>query len=201
MVRGSKNRFFIVAVGIAIVISSSKVDAKEVPLSQCRLTSASVVDKLNMRALVGEVVEEICSKREVEDLGYENLEPIIVPDAVDSVDLEPGKIGILLGELTRERVANRCGLPIRQVEISKQLRLNLSGLTMLSRDPYRNQIKEVSAAEAIVGAFQLQQNRITLTIRRVRLEDSVIKNISSKELQWGCEKPLFREARLIQVIN
>lgn len=189
---------------VAIMVMFAGVatgNAKEVPLSQCNLTNTGVIDRLDIRLLVASVVEEICSRREIEDIGPENIQPVIIPDAVDTVDLVPGEMGILIGELTRESVFNTCGLPIRQVEISQKLRLNLNGLTMLSRDPYRSEISEVPASEAVVGAYQLKQGRLVLTIRRIRLEDSVIKSIKTKQLNWRCEKPLLRDPRLFQEVS
>lgn len=169
---------------------------REVPLSDCEVSRADVNSKLDLRRFVEMTMADICpTKSFIADSGSVS----IVPDVVDIQSLEPGALGIALGEMMRTEVFNRCGIPIRQVEISQQVRLNLSGLTMMSRDADRALLKNIPAESAFVGTYNLDRNRLRLTVRHLRLSDSVIQRITSRELKWECAKlpvgrPAFRQS-------
>ena len=169
---------------------------REVPLSDCDVSRADVNSKLDLRRFVEATMVDICPTKSL--LSESSDAVSIVPDVVDIQSLEPGALGIALGEMMRTEVFNRCGIPIRQVEISQQVRLNLSGLTMMSRDADRALLKSIPAESAFVGAYNLERNRLRLTVRHLRLSDSVIQRITSRELKWECAKlpvgrPTFRQ--------
>lgn len=172
---------------------------REVPLADCEISRADVVSKLELKPFVDTAMEGVCSA----DTGWlrDTAQPVLVPDAVDIQTLEPGNLGIVLGELIRSNVINSCNSLVRQLEASQQVRLNESGVTILSRTLPAGQSRTVTADVAIVGAYNLERGRLTLTLRRIRLVDSTIETIRNSSLKWACVKPPIVAPRFRQEIS
>jgi len=172
---------------------------REVPLADCEISRADVVSKLELKPFVDTAMGGVCT----EDSGWlrDTALPVLVPDAVDIQTLEPGNLGIVLGELIRSNVINSCKSLVRQLEATQQVRLNESGVTILSRNVPAGQTRTVSADVAIVGAYNLERGRLTLTLRRIRLADSTIETIRSSSLKWACMKPPVVAPRFRQEIS
>lgn len=173
--------------------------SREVPLADCEVSRADVVSKLNLKDFVDSSMEGVCLQ--TADWLRDSSVPVLVPDAVDIQTLEPGSLGIVLGELIRSNVINSCKSLVRQLEASKQVRLNESGVTILSRTLPPGQTKTVPADYAIVGAYNLERGRLTLTLRRIRLADSTIESIRSTSLKWACMKPPVLAPRFRQEVS
>lgn len=172
---------------------------REVPLADCEISRADVISKLELKPFVDTAMEGVCSA----DSGWlrDTSLPVLVPDAVDIQTLEPGYLGIVLGELIRSNVINSCNSLVRQLEASQQVRLNESGVTILSRSLPAGQPRTVNADVAIVGAYNLERGRLTLTLRRIRLAESTIETIRSSSLKWACMKPPVVAPRFRQEIS
>jgi FlgO protein len=173
--------------------------SREVPLADCEISRAEVISKLDLKVFVDSAMEGVCS--ETSEWLRDSSLPVLVPDAVDIQTLEPGNLGIVLGELVRGNVINSCKSLVRQLEATQQVRLNETGVTILSRNVPAGQTRTVSADVAIVGAYNLERGRLTLTLRRIRLADSTIESIRSSSLKWACMKPPVVAPRFRQEIS
>lgn len=182
-----------------LVLMSGCALTREVPLADCEISRADVVSKLELKSFVDAAMGGVCTA----DSGWlrDTALPVLVPDAVDIQTLQPGNLGIVLGELIRSNVVNSCKSLVRQLEASQQVRLNEAGVTILSRNVPAGQTRTVSADVAIVGAYNLERGRLTLTLRRVRLADSAIETIRSSSLKWACMKPPIVPPRFRQEIS
>ncbi len=122
---------------------------------------------------------------------FESAFPIVVPDVVDVQTLMPDSLGIAMGELLRNSVFRVCKLPVRQVELSQQFRLNPNGFMALTRDHAEVRERNISADTAMIGTYHLQSNKLTVVARRVALQESTITAVSNKEVTWKCERSLI----------
>lgn len=172
---------------IAAVLVSGCALTREVPLADCEISRSDVLSKLDLRPFVDSAMGGVCA----EDVGWlrDTSLPVLVPDAVDVQTLEPGNLGIVLGELIRSNVINSCKSLVRQLEATQQVRVNENGVTILSRNVPAGQTRTVPADVAVVGTYNLERGRLTLTLRRIRLADSTIETIRSSSLKWACMKP------------
>ena len=185
-------------IGIAS-LSAGCALTREVPLVDCEVSRSDVVSKLDLRGLVQATSIGICDDFD-DSIGNTPI-PLVVPDVVDVQTLLPGTIGVALGELMRTAVFDECKLPVRQIDISGKIRLNDDGVTMLSRGLADGQERKISAAAAIIGAYSLERGRLTLTVRRLRIEDSTIQKITTRTLTYACRKPPVGRAKFRQELS
>ena len=171
----------------------------EVPLADCELGRNNVVPKIDLFEFVNTSMQGICD--DAASWARDPPVPVLVPDVVDIQTLEPGSLGISLGELIRTKTLNYCKVPVRQVEASQQVRLNETGLTILSRNLQGGQSKTLAGDMAIIGTYTIERGRLTLTLRRLRMEDSTIEAIRSTSVSWACMKPPFRRPKFQQQIT
>lgn len=172
---------------------------RDVPLVDCEVLRSDVVSKLDLRGLVQATSMGICD--DFDGANGNPPAPLVVPDVVDVQTLLPGAIGVALGDLLRTAVFDECKLPVRQIDISGKIRLNDDGVTMLSRSLPNGQEKRISAAAAVIGAYSLERGRMTLTVRRLQIEDSTIQKITSRTLTYACRKPAIGRAKFRQELS
>lgn len=172
---------------------------REVPLADCDVSRADVVSKLDLRALIDTATEGLCA--DAAEWMRDPPIPLVVPDVVDVQTLEPGNIGVALGELMRSRVFDICRTPVRQIDLSGKIRLSDLGVTMLSRSVAVDQSTKFPAETAIIGAYNVERGRLTLTVRRIRIEDSTIQNIRSTTLSYACMQPAIGRAQVTQAVS
>ena len=165
---------------------------KEVGIEQCGMTQDDAFNAVDSRKLTAEIARELCLAPGSEaGLGSANSPALVIPDLVNLQTFRPESLGIGLGEVLRANVFNICKVPVRQVELARSFKLDPDGLVALSRD--LNQIKEknIPAQSAIIGTYNLQRNKMTVVVRKISLESSLVESIVTKEVRWRCASPGF----------
>lgn len=165
--------------------------------SKCRINIDDAVSQIDTRKLIDDLVVGLCPIPAELDLQSQGKDLTIVPDFVEIQSLQPARIGVVLGEALRASIFNNCKIPIRQVEMSKDFRLNSNGLMALSRNS--NEVRQDSfpAKTAIIGTYNISSSKISLTVRRIDIESSAFLAVTSKEVTWACEDPIFGEKKLV----
>lgn len=165
---------------------------KELPTYECGVSKAEVISRIDTARLADLMAQDLCPLTgEGGVANFESSFPIVVPDVVDVQTLMPDSLGIAMGELLRNSVFRVCKLPVRQVELSQQFRLNPNGFMALTRDHAEVREQNIPADTAMIGTYHLQSNKLTVAARRVALQESTIIAVSSKEVTWKCERSLI----------
>ena len=165
---------------------------KEHPLQECGITRDEAVARIDIRRLLSEATKEICAPAlDPDETGLKPLAAYVVPDMVDIQTYTPAALGISMGELLRANVFNLCKVPVRQVEVSSAIKFDSSGMVILSRDLDQLKQKAFPTETAVIGTYHLQRNRLTVVVRRVSLDNSLISAISTREARWRCASPGF----------
>ncbi len=164
---------------------------KEHSLQECGLSREDAVGRINMRQLLAEVSKDICAApAELADAAG-TQSAYIIPDMVDVQSYVPGVLGISMGELLRASVFNVCNVPVRQVEVSSAIKFDANGMVILSRDLNQLRQRAFPAETAVIGTYHLQRNKLTIVVRRVSLDNSLISAIATREARWSCSSPGF----------
>ena len=179
-------RGFVGLVGIALLGCAGP---RQLTTEQCGLYTNDVLARLDTRRLSDELVAGLCPV--ADDVSGPPLEAVVVPDLVDVQSLQPNRLGRAMGELLRASVHKICRVPIRQVELSRNFRLNSQGLTALSRNDLEVRDAHFPASVAIIGTYHLQNEKLTLVGRRIDIETSTILAVSTVEASWRCDLPTF----------
>ena len=165
---------------------------KEHPLQECGVTRDEAVSRIDLRRLLSEATKQICAPEpDPEEAGLKPPTAYVVPDMVDIQTYTPAPLGISMGELLRANVFNLCKVPVRQVELSSMIKFDASGMAILSRDLDQLKQKAFPAETAVIGTYHLQRNRLTVVVRRVSLDNSLISAIATREARWRCASPGF----------
>lgn len=183
------------SVGRGVDSAVEKVDSalmKEVGIEQCGMTQDDAFNAVDSRKLTAEIAQELCLApgNEAGFVGA-NSPALVIPDLVNLQTFRPEALGIGLGEVLRANIFNICKVPVRQVELARTFKLDPDGLVALSRD--LNQVKEknIPAQSAIIGTYNLQRNKMTVVVRKLSLETSLVEAIVTKEVRWRCASPGF----------
>ena len=155
------------------------------------MSREDALGRINMRQLLAEVSKEICATAAPPADGAGASSAYIIPDMVDVQNYVPGALGISMGELLRASVFNVCNVPVRQVEVSSAIKFDASGMVILSRDLNQLRQRAFPAETAVIGTYHLQRNKLTVVVRRVSLDDSLISAIATREARWICTSPGF----------
>jgi hypothetical protein len=172
------------------------IPSREVPLNQCGPTKSGDISQLDLLGFVDNTTRPICAGQIVTTAT--STVPYIVPDAVDSETLTAGAPGVRIGEMIRKIIVSECGIPVRLVEFVPQYSMKTEGSSMLSRQSSAAQQSDMAAEYAIVSSYSLDRTKLRLSVQRVRVADSVIEKISTKELIWSCRKPVIGAAEIKQ---
>jgi len=165
---------------------------KEHPLQECGVSRDEAIARVDMRRLLSEAARSICAKPvDPKDALVQAPTAYVVPDMVDIQTYVPSKLGISMGELLRSSIFNICKVPVRQVEVSSAIKFDSSGMVILSRDLDQLKQKAFPAETAVIGTYHLQSNRLTVVVRRVSLDNSLISAIATREARWRCASPGF----------
>ncbi|MBM4231094.1 MAG: hypothetical protein FJ184_10150 [Gammaproteobacteria bacterium] len=179
-----------------LLFLSGCIPSREVPLNQCGPTKTGDISQLNLMDFVEDTTRPVC----VGLIGAtpNSTTPYIVPDAVDSETLTAGPPGVRLGEMIRKIIVSECEIPVRLVEFVPQYSMKTEGSSMLSRQSSSVQQSDIAVEYAIVSSYSLDRTKLRLSVQRVRVADSVIEKISTKELMWSCRKPVIGAAGIKQ---
>ncbi len=175
--------------GLAGVALLGCAGPRQLTTEQCGLYTNDVLARLDTRRLSEEMVANLCPV--ADDVSGPPLEAVVVPDLVDVQTLQPNRLGKAMGELFRASIHKICRVPIRQVELSRNFRLNSQGLTALSRNDLEVRDPHFPASVAIIGTYHLQTEKLTLVGRRIDIETSTILAVSTVEASWRCDLPTF----------
>lgn len=157
----------------------------------CRLPIDKIISRVDTRAMVDELASDICNPAgETPPAYYRAVLPLLVPDAVDIHTYRPNAFGLSVSEIFRESINKRCMTPVKQVDMARNFSLNSGGIVALSRDTM--DLREVSVAlpTAMVATYDVSVDKLVIIARAVRIEDSAITRISSREVSWRCS-PTF----------
>ncbi len=161
---------------------------RQLALEQCGLFTSDVLARLDTRRLSDDMVAGLCPPApDPNALPQNNV--VVVPDLVDVQTLQANRLGKSMGELFRASIHKICKVPIRQVELSRQFKLNPDGLTALSRNHAEVRDTSFPASVAMVGTYHLQSDKLTLVGRRIDIETSTIQALSTVEASWRCDLP------------
>ena len=147
-----------------------------------------ILASLDLQAMTDALALSLCNGNQMHSLQENPDDVLLVPDFVELNLLEPGALGLLLGERFRASVSKVCKLPIRQVELSREIRLTPSGLLALTRDSSTVRFRRFGASSIMVGTYDLQQGRLTLVARQVSIEGAVVNRMATKETTWRCDR-------------
>ena len=115
--------------GAITVLLTSCASTNNQQLDRCSLSRADIYSRIDTRKVIDEVVRGLCqpSGQSVDISQLPAEDAVLIPDVVDVQNLRPESLGLALGELFRSSVSNICRLPIRQVDLSRDLKLNREG--------------------------------------------------------------------------
>ena len=126
--------------------------AGELPLNKCEINTVDIIAKIDKRRLMDELVAGLCPPAsEGSSFGSKKQNVVIVPDFVDIHTLKPERIGVVLGEVFRASIFNKCKIPIRQVELARDFKLNSNGFMALSRNKDEVRQQDFPSSTAILG--------------------------------------------------
>jgi hypothetical protein len=163
---------------------------KEVGIEQCGMTQDDAFNAIDSRKLTAEIARELCLAPG-QELASANSPALVIPDLVNLQTFRPEALGIGLGEVLRANIFNICKVPVRQVELARSFKLDPDGLVALSRDLNQVKDKTIPAQSAIIGTYNLQRNKMTVVVRKLSLESSLVESIVTKEVRWRCASPGF----------
>ena len=163
---------------------------KEVGIEQCGMTQDDAFNAVDSRKLTAEIARELCLAPG-QELASTNSPALVIPDLVNLQTFRPEALGIGLGEVLRANIFNICKVPVRQVELARSFKLDPDGLVALSRDLNQVKDKTIPAQSAIIGTYNLQRNKMTVVVRKLSLESSLVESIVTKEVRWRCASPGF----------
>ncbi len=163
---------------------------KEVGIEQRGMTQDDAFNAVDSRKLTAEIARELCVAPG-QELVSPNSPALVIPDLVNLQTFRPEALGIGLGEVLRANVFNICKVPVRQVELARSFKLDPDGLVALSRDLNQVKDKNIPAQSAIIGTYNLQRNKMTVVVRKISLESSLVESIVTKEVRWRCASPGF----------
>jgi hypothetical protein len=158
---------------------------------KCAISKSELYGRIDLLKVTQHIAAELCDPSLQMLSAYKTEDVILVPDMLDVQSYKPEKIGIHLGDLLRASVNSVCRYPVRQLDLSEQIKLNEDGLTALTREAVKAAQTSVPAHTAILVTYSVQPNKLTLVGRTVHLSTSTIVKSSTKEIVWGCKKNFF----------
>jgi FlgO protein len=174
--------------GAITVLLTSCASTNNQQLDRCSLSRADIYSRIDTRKVIDEVVRGLCqpSGQSVDISQLPAEDAVLIPDVVDVQNLRPESLGLALGELFRSSVSNICRLPIRQVDLSRDLKLNREGTVALTREASLAKQQEFKAQNAYIVTYNPQPTKLTLVARNVALDTATIVGVSTKEVSWTC---------------
>ncbi|GAB6076209.1 FlgO family outer membrane protein [Desulfurobacterium crinifex] len=139
----------------------------------------SIIPNLNLSESISDMASKLCS--------YTSGRTIVVTDFVDLETLKPGKSGLLLSELLKSKLSEICNAKVVQVEFSKYFTIGQNGFRVLTRNIH--ELKEVKQpiTIAIVGTYNLSQNRLYLFSHVLNIQTGVVYKMVDEEISYKVE--------------
>ncbi len=174
------SRFFLL-VGIFLIFTSCYLSNPFVNKYKFtpQLSVDSVIPNLDLSESINDMAYKLCP--------YVSGKTVIVTDFVDLETLKPGKSGLLLAELLKSKLSQLCNTKVVQVEFSKYFTIGKNGLRVLTRNVY--ELKGVSQPVmiAVVGTFNLSQNKLYLFSHVVNVQTGIVYKIVGEEIPYRIE--------------
>jgi hypothetical protein len=153
----------------------------------CDIPVEKILSRIDTRAMVDQLAADLCNVSSGEPPSfYRAVLPLLVPDAVEVHSYQPNEFGMSISELFRESINKRCQSPVKQVEMARNFNLNQNGLVALSRNNAELRETSVALPTAMVATYDISPDKLIVIARAIRIEDSVITRISSREVSWRC---------------
>ena len=171
----------------AILFLSGCSLLKSIEDKNCSVDESQALSTINLQYITDKLAYEICGS-DMENISfYKPDEIIIVPDFVEIKSLKPEIHGLIIGEKFRASISRICKVPIRQVELYRDFKLNSDGLMVLTRNADSIRDPKALARNALVGTFNIQNNKLSLIAKKISIENSTIVGMSTKEINWECK--------------
>ncbi len=187
-------RFLIGSVVVAALVGCTGFHGAQSTAS-CMLSEPSLLGYIDGRDLARQLAEDLCPKGQSRELSspQSNLEHdlLVVADPVDIQTYVPSHLGRAFGDIFRAEILQKCGTPIRQVELSRDFNLMQQGLTALTRNLRDVRGSQFQAREAVITTYSLAKNRVVFVARRINLEPGAIVAMSTREASWTCDPNLM----------
>jgi hypothetical protein len=158
---------------------------------KCTISKNELYGRIDLRRVTQMLATDLCDPSIAVISMYRPEDAILVPDVLDVQTYKPEKLGIHLGDLLRANINSICKYPVRQLDLSGQIKLNEEGLVALTREAAKTAQSSVPALTAILVTYSMQPNKMTLVGRTVHLDTSTIVSSSTREVVWGCGKNLI----------
>ena len=153
----------------------------------CDVPVEKILSRVDVRAMVDQLAADLCNVSSGEPPSYYRaVLPLLVPDAVEVHSYQPNEFGMSVSELFRESINKRCQTPVKQVEMVRYFNLNQNGLIALSRNNADLRETSVALPTAMVATYDISPDKLIVIARAIRIEDSVITRITSREVSWRC---------------
>ena len=178
----------------SVLFSGCAMDSGVNISDKCAISKNELFGRIDLRKLTQMLAADLCDPSNSVISSFRPEDAILVPDVLDIQNYKPEKLGILLGDLLRSNINTVCKYPVRQLDLSEQIKLNDDGLVALTREAAKAAQSSVSAHTAIVVTYSMQPNKMTLVGRTLNLGTSTIVTSSTKEVVWGCNKNLLGDS-------
>jgi hypothetical protein len=153
----------------------------------CQGSPPTLFSRIELNSLIRNFVGEFCSLEDgVRNGEISPQEAVVVPDFVDVSSYHANTTGIILGEITRSAVSVVCRQPVRQIDLSRSLRLNEFGLSALTRDAEKIAFNGVPVRWGYIGTYAELPKKLILTLREIDFSTGTISRVVSKEIVYGC---------------
>ena len=139
----------------------------------------SIIPNLNLSEPVSDMASKLCP--------YTSGRTIVVTDFVDLETLKPGKSGLLLSELLKSKLSEICNAKVIQVEFSKYFTIGQNGFRVLSRNIHELRGVKQPVTIAIVGTYNLSQNRLYLFSHVLNVHTGVVYRMVDEEISYKVE--------------
>lgn len=162
----------------------------------CRATPKDLLSATDLKGIFDEMAAELCVGTAGNPGGYSSSSrpactgtprrTVLVTDFVDISNLAPDRHGLLMGELMRSSLNNRCCYRIVQVEFAKYFRLDGNGLVVLTRDINEIKKDEFGETECVVGTYSFLDGKLILFARRINTASGRITKMVTREITYEC---------------
>ena len=139
----------------------------------------SIIPNLDLSKPVSDMASKLCL--------YTSGRTVVVTDFVDLETLKPGKSGLLLSELLKSKLSEICNARVVQVEFSKYFTIGQNGFRVLTRDIDELKGIKQPVTIAIVGTYNLSQNRLYLFSHVLNIQTGVVYKMVDKEVNYKVE--------------
>jgi hypothetical protein len=114
-----------------------------------------------------------------------NRQTVLVTDFVDLQSFVPNLQGLLMGELMRGSLNNRCCYRIIQAEFSRFFKLSDKGLVVLSRNINELKNDDYKQPECVVGTYSFLNNKLIIFARRINTVTGRISKMVTREIDYS----------------